>query len=151
VGDLKVKKGIIFIVVLGVIAGVIFFYLNSKEDIGIAANYPRTYKAFKSNPDWRGGETGAIVPSVYFTGMARQAYESAAAIPDVLDHLYCFCYCAEEHGQKSLRTCFTDGHGTGCDLCMLEAIRARQLHEKGYNIKEIRASIEREYYRPHKE
>lgn len=148
-GETIMKKGVTFIVVLAIIAGTIFFYLNSKGDIGVAANYPRTYKEYKNNPDWNGEETNPIVSPVYFTGKIRQAYAAAVAIPDVLDHLYCYCYCAEDHGHKSLRTCFTDGHGSGCDICMDEAIRARQLHEKGYSIKEIRAKIDKEYYRPY--
>ncbi|MDD5435017.1 MAG: CYCXC family (seleno)protein, partial [Nitrospira sp.] len=79
----------------------------------------------------------------------RKAYEAAAAIPDVLDHLYCYCYCAEHHGHKSLRTCFTDGHGSGCDICMNEALLARKMHAKGYSIKEIRDQIDKEFYEPY--
>lgn len=143
------KKGVTLIAILVITGVAIYLYLNSKDSIGIAANYPRTYKEYKNNPDWRGGETGSIIPTVYFTGMARQAYAAAAVIPEVLDHLYCYCYCAEDHGHKSLRTCFTDRHGAGCDICIKEAIRARELHEKGYGIREIRAKIDKEFYRPY--
>ncbi|MCC7201257.1 MAG: hypothetical protein IT393_01130 [Nitrospirae bacterium] len=113
------------------------------------SSQPRVYLAYKNNPDWRGGEMGAIVPTVYFTGQIREAYAAAAEIPEVLDQLYCYCYCAEEHGHRSLRTCFTDGHGSGCDICMMEAIRAKELHDKGHSIKDIRAAIDSEFYEPH--
>ena len=113
------------------------------------SSQPKVYMEYKNNPDWRGGEMGAIVPTVYFTGQIREAYAAAAEIPEILDHLYCYCYCAEEHDHRSLRTCFTDGHGSGCDICMLEAIRARELNKKGYSIKDIRAAIDSEFYEPY--
>ena len=144
------KKGVTLVAVLVIIGVAIFFYINSKGNMAGTKDYPRTYAEYKNNPDWKGGETGSIVPTVYFTGMALQAYAAAAAIPEVLDHLYCYCYCAEDHGHKSLRTCFTDEHGAECDICINEAIRAQQLHEKGYSIKEIRAKIDSEFYRPYK-
>jgi len=143
------KRVLILSVILGVVGFVVFSYTNRRDDLGIAAAYPKTYREYKSNPSWRGGERGAIVPALYFTGMARRAYESAAAIPEVLDHLFCYCYCTEHHGHRSLRTCFTDGHGSGCDICMGEAIRAKELYDKGYSIKEIRAKIDREFYQPY--
>src|SRR3972149_11473948 len=90
-----------------------------------------------------------IFPTTYFIGQIREAYAAAAEIPEVLDHLYCYCYCAEDHGHRSLRTCFTDGHGSGCDICMSEAIRARELDKKGYSIKDIRAAIDSEFYEPY--
>lgn len=145
------KRGLTLVVILAVVGVAVFFYINSRDSVGLAANYPRTYKEYKSNPNWRGGETEPIVPSFYFTGMTRKAYEAAAAIPEVLDHLFCYCYCTEHHGHKSLRTCFTDGHGSGCDVCMGEAIRAKELHDKGYSIKEIRAKIDKEFYQPYSE
>ena len=113
------------------------------------SSQPKVYMEYKNNPDWRGGEMGAIVPTVYFTGQIREAYAAAAEIPEILDHLYCYCYCAEDHDHRSLRTCFTDGHGSGCDICMLEAIRARDMHKKGYSIKDIRAAIDSEFYEPY--
>jgi len=113
------------------------------------SSQPKVYMKYKNNPDWRGGEMGAIVPTTYFTGQIREAYAAAAEIPEVLDHLYCYCYCAEEHDHRSLRTCFTDGHGSGCDICMLEALRARELHKKGYSIRDIRAAIDSEFYEPY--
>ncbi|MCC6545331.1 MAG: hypothetical protein IT392_12680 [Nitrospirae bacterium] len=113
------------------------------------SSQPEVYMEYKNNPDWRGGEMGAIVPTVYFTGQVREAYAAAAEIPEVLDQLYCYCYCAEDHDHKSLRTCFTDGHGSGCDICMLEAIRAKELNNKGYSIKDIRAAIDNEFYEPY--
>ena len=144
------KKGITVIVVLAIIVIAVIFFMKSKGGVEAVSNYPRTYVKYKNNPDWRGGEANPVVSAVYFTGQVREAYEAAAEVPDVLDHLFCYCYCAEDHGHKSLRTCFTDRHGTGCDICMLEAIRARELTKKGDSIKDIRAKIDSEFYRPYK-
>src|SRR3990167_7958165 len=102
---------------------------SGKDTNSHDSSQPRVYMEYKNTPDWRGGEMGAIVPTVYFTGQIREAYAAAAEIPEILDHLYCYCYCAEDHDHRSLRTCFTDGHGSGCDICMLEAIRARELNK----------------------
>ena len=110
------------------------------------SQYPPTYRAYISNPHWRGGETRHVVPAVYFTGMVSRAYEAAETIPHILDHLYCYCYCAENFGHRSLLTCFTDGHGAGCDICTGEALRAYELHKKGYTTGAIRASIDKEFY-----
>lgn len=152
------KKGIALIAVMVIIGVAIFSYVKSRhgvEDVkrieGVQDNgaYPVTYREYKNNPDWKGGERNPIISPVYFDGVIREAYESAAAIPDVLDHLYCYCYCAQDHGHKSLRTCFTDGHGSGCDICVNEAVLAKRLHDKGYSIKEIREQIDKEFYEPY--
>lgn len=143
------KKGVIIGMALVILGAAIFIYLNSKGDNAGGGNYPATYLKYKNNIAWQGGEDKPIISSGYFTGMARTAYIAAAAIPEVLDHLYCYCYCAEHHNHKSLRTCFTDGHGAGCDTCMGEAILAQQLHEQGHSIKDIRDKIDEKFYRPY--
>ena len=45
----------------------------------------------------------------HFTGKARTAHEIAREIPEVLDHLRCYCHC-EGIGHVSLLSCYTDGH-----------------------------------------
>ena len=145
------KKGITIIAVLAIAGVAIFFYLNSHKGIPAEGDGPPTYLSYKNNMDWSGGETKPIVSTALFTGIARQAYAAAAMIPEVLDRLYCYCYCAEDHGHKSLRTCFTEGHGANCDICINEALLAQKLHEKGAIIQEIRDSIDSQYYRPYRE
>jgi hypothetical protein len=46
-----------------------------------------------------------------FTGKARRAYEVARQIPDLLDHLKCYCRC-EPYGHRSLLSCYTDNHAS---------------------------------------
>lgn len=141
-------KKIITLTLIVTVIGTLFLNGCSKEKIA-EKNLPATYAEYKNNPEWKGGEANPIVSSVYFTGVIRDAYDAAAAIPDVLDHLYCYCYCAEDHGHSSLRTCFTDGHGSGCDICVNEALLAKQMHDKGYSIKQIRDQIDKEFFQPY--
>jgi len=135
------KKGISILVILILLAGTYALFKEYSKK-----SYPPTYRAYIGDPDWQGGETRPVVPAVYFTGVVSRAYEAAEAIPEVLDHLYCYCYCEETFGHRSLLTCFTDGHGAGCDICTNEAIRAYELYKDGYTIKAIRASIDKEFY-----
>ncbi len=45
---------------------------------------------------------------------AREAYAAAATHRDVLDRVFCYCYCERPPFlHKSLLSCFTDRHGAG--------------------------------------
>jgi hypothetical protein len=59
-----------------------------------------------------GGETRPVVDPGQFTGMTREAYAAAKAVPEVLDKVYCYCYCDDPpFNHKSLLSCFVDYHG----------------------------------------
>ncbi len=45
-----------------------------------------------------------------FVGKAARAHEVAREIPDVLDHLYCYCGCDKSIGHVSLLSCYVDSH-----------------------------------------
>ena len=55
-------------------------------------------------------ETRPTLDPALFVGKAALAHQVAREIPDVLDQLYCYCYCDKHMGHKSLLSCFTDGH-----------------------------------------
>jgi hypothetical protein len=55
-------------------------------------------------------ETRPTLDPALFVGKAALAHQVAREIPDVLDHLYCYCYCDKHLGHKSLLSCYTDGH-----------------------------------------
>jgi len=60
----------------------------------------------------RGGETRPVLNPSQFTGMTREAYAAAQAVPQVLDKLYCYCYCDDPpFNHKSLLSCFVEYHG----------------------------------------
>lgn len=69
----------------------------------------------------------------------------AAAIPDVLDGIYCYCACSEHSSHYSLHDCFTDNHAARCDICLTEAETAFGMAEKGAPLAEIRAAIDALY------
>jgi hypothetical protein len=48
-----------------------------------------------------------------FTGTAREAYQVATEIPEVLNELNCHCGCKRSQGHANLLHCFTDGHAAG--------------------------------------
>ena len=55
----------------------------------------------------------ATLPPHMFTGTARQAYQVATEIPEVLNELNCHCGCKRSQGHANLLHCFTDGHAAG--------------------------------------
>lgn len=59
-----------------------------------------------------GGETRPVIDPAQFTGMTRDAYAAAKEIPQILDKIYCYCYCDDPpFKHKSLLSCFVDYHG----------------------------------------
>ena len=55
-------------------------------------------------------ETRPVLDPARFVGKAAVTHQIAHEMPDVLDHLYCYCQCDKSVGHKSLLSCFTDGH-----------------------------------------
>lgn len=55
----------------------------------------------------------ATLPPDMFTGPARQAYQVATEIPEILNELNCHCGCKQSQGHANLLHCFTDGHAAG--------------------------------------
>ena len=88
-------------------------------------------------PNAFGGENRQVMSPNYFIGKTAKSYRVAGEIPQVLDKIYCYCKCQENHGHKSLLTCFVDRHGSQCGICMDEALMADNLHKKGYSIEKI--------------
>ena len=80
-----------------------------------------------------------------FDGRAREAYQVAKDIPEVLAELPCFCGCAVNAGHKSNLFCFKDSHGEECAMCQDIALVARALHDQGNNADQIRDEIIKRY------
>lgn len=85
-----------------------------------------------------------VVPAERYAGYGRIAdvYTMAAAIPGVLDGLYCHCECSEHAGHRSLLSCFESDHGANCDVCLSEAELAYRMTRDGKSLDEIRATID---------
>jgi len=61
-----------------------------------------------------GKETRPVLDPSMFTGQTRLAYAAAMKYPEVLNEVYCYCYCDEApFNHKTLLSCFTEKHGAG--------------------------------------
>jgi hypothetical protein len=59
-------------------------------------------------------ETRPVMDPSMFTGQTRMAYAAARKYPDILNEVYCYCYCDQDpFHHKTLLSCFTDKHGAG--------------------------------------
>jgi hypothetical protein len=87
--------------------------------------------------------------------VTRAAYEFAARHPEVLRHVPCFCGC-ERNGHRHNEDCFVarrnadnspewSPHGIGCGICIDVALVAKQMHDAGSPIAEIRRAIDEKY------
>lgn len=109
---------------------------------------PHTPKGPVSTTDpeaLRGGETRKVLDGRYFAGPSGRAYRAAAEIPDVMDHLYCYCECEPAIGHKSLKSCFVDLHGANCGICQEQAVMAWQLHRRGLSLLQIRHKVDQAF------
>jgi hypothetical protein len=61
-----------------------------------------------------GKETRPVLDPAMFTGKARAAYAAAQKYPEIMNEMYCYCYCSEPpSNHKTLLSCFVEQHGAG--------------------------------------
>jgi hypothetical protein len=73
---------------------------------------PKEFKILKQKSiDPKTGLPQTLDPNL-FKGKARQAYQVAREIPEILARMPCFCEC-EAFGHENLLDCFVDRHGAG--------------------------------------
>ncbi len=73
---------------------------------------PNAFKILKERSiDPKTGLPKTLDPR-HFKGKARQAYQIAKDIPEVLAQIPCFCDC-DVFGHENLLDCFIDEHGAG--------------------------------------
>jgi len=81
-----------------------------------------------------------------FVGKAREGYEAAKAIPEIIAQLPCYCHCDQSMGHKSLHSCFEDDHASHCAVCIEEALLAYRLQkEEKLTPEQIRQAIIAKY------
>lgn len=67
----------------------------------------------KVDQSLRMGEKRATLDPMQFSNQyIREAYTVAKKIPWIIDSIYCFCYCKESFGHKSLLSCYVDDHAS---------------------------------------
>lgn len=76
-------------------------FISSEKETGRSFNLP-------------GKETRPVMDPSRFTGQTRMAYAAAKKYPEILNEVYCYCYCDEPpFHHKTLLSCFTEEHGAG--------------------------------------
>lgn len=83
-----------------------------------------------------------LLPAVDFRGYpsVESAYAVATEIPGVLAQQPCYCHC-DRMGHRSLLDCYASQHAAGCGVCLMEALFARQMTDKGQDPTAIRQEI----------
>jgi hypothetical protein len=85
----------------------------------------------------------------------QQAYQFAAANPDVMQHIPCYCGCGDM-GHTSNYACYIAGknadgslqydtHALGCSICVDITLDAMRLLKEGQSVPEIKAYIDQTY------
>jgi hypothetical protein len=85
--------------------------IQSSKAIAQEAN-PEAFKIMEEkaiNP--KTGLPKTLDPNL-FKGKAKEAYQIAKEIPEILSQMPCFCEC-EPYGHENLLDCFIDRHGAG--------------------------------------
>ena len=59
-------------------------------------------------------ETKPVLDPFMFRGQVRAAYAAAKQYPDLMNEVFCYCYCENPpFKHHTLLSCFTDKHGAG--------------------------------------
>jgi hypothetical protein len=111
-----------------------------------AQNTEDSIPAFHDGPPK--GELPATLSPMLFGNVAVQnAYTLAGRVKKILYQQPCYCHCDRSVGHASLLDCFASKHGSGCDVCMKEAIYSYEQTRKGKTAAQIRAGIEQGEWR----
>jgi hypothetical protein len=95
----------------GIVVLVVVFLTGFTAPVSVWA--ARKSVMVKHDESLRRGETRATLdPNLFQDPRVRQAYRIAKDIPWVLDSIYCFCYCEESFGHKSVLSCYVDTHAS---------------------------------------
>jgi len=97
--------------------------------------------AFHDSPP-QGELPATLSPTLFGDVVAQNAYALAGRVKKILYQQPCYCHCDRSVGHASLLDCFASKHGSGCDVCMKEAIYSYEQSRKGKTAAQIRAGIE---------
>ncbi len=88
-----------------------------------------------------------LAPPARYASYPRVAetYRMAAAVPEVLDGVFCYCYCSQHSGHYSLLDCFKGDHAAGCDVCLSEGAIAYRMTKDGKDLNAVRAAVDDMY------
>lgn len=101
--------------------------------------------AAQNTDPWKRMETKPVLSDSYFGNpKVAEAYRMAAELPDVMDQMFCYCYCSKnpKFNHKTLLTCYTEEHAANCDICLKEARMAYEGTKQGKTIRQIKDEID---------
>ena len=107
----------------------------------LAQNAEELVPAFHSEAP-KGQLPETLSPSQFSNVVVQNAYILAARVKKVLYRQPCYCHCDRSQGHKSLLDCFASSHGSGCGVCLREAIYSYEQSKKGKSAAQIRDGIE---------
>jgi hypothetical protein len=81
-------------------------------------------------------------PAEFDNAVVKNSYAVAAKVKKVLYQQPCYCHCDRSVGHGSLLDCFTSKHGSGCNICMSEALYSYEQTRKGKTAAQIREGIQ---------
>lgn len=140
--DKKFIAAMVILVAIG--AGLVVYNVIGKRE-----GPPDIADASQANVEkLKGGETKPVLSPTRFVGKTATAYRVASKKPDLMDAMYCYCYCSRSIGHKSLLSCFTDNHAANCGICQEQAFYASSLDKKGYDIAQVRKAVDKKFWRP---
>jgi hypothetical protein len=86
-------------------------------------------------------------PAEFANPVVKNSYALAAKVKKVLYQEPCYCHCDRSVGHTSLLDCFTSKHGSGCNICMAEALYSYEQSKKGKTPAQIREGIQKGEWR----
>lgn len=86
-----------------------------------------------------------LEPSTFKEPETVQAYQAARDVPEVLEHMPCYCGCFANSGHRNNLDCFKDSHGEHCALCRVIAIESKAMTDKGMAVEQINTAINEKY------
>jgi hypothetical protein len=142
----KLPIVIIALVIIGV-GGYLLYNKYGQEELPVVQSkspkeIQRTIETLK------GHETRMTLMPALFTGKVAQAYQIARQYRDLLDVIYCYCYCEKTIGHKSLLSCYVDRHAANCDICVNQATFAASLYQKGFDMVQVRQAVDKKFWKP---
>ena len=97
----KKRRTLLFVIMAMVVAAVALTVIGCSKD---------SSKSFQIT----GKETKPVLDPAMFKGQVRASYAVAKRYPDIMNELFCYCYCDQPpFSHHTLLSCFTDKHGAG--------------------------------------
>jgi hypothetical protein len=86
-----------------------------------------------------------LEPSTFREPETVKAYQAARDVPEVLEHMPCYCGCFSNSGHRNNLDCFKDNHGEHCALCRAIAIESKAMTDQGLPVEQINIAINEKY------